>query len=63
MLAIKSINGDDPMPIHCFLGGGTRAHHLTPEVIRDLQKEIQVERGTIAIPTPFKAVYFNGKAV
>lgn len=63
MLAIKSINGDDPIPIHCFFTGGTRAHHLTPEIIRDLQKEIKVEGGTHEIPHPFQAVYFNGKSV
>jgi hypothetical protein len=63
MLAVKGLNGDDAIPIHCFFTGGTRAHHMTPELIRDLQLEITVEGGTHAIPHPFKAVYFNGKAV
>ena len=63
MLAVKALNGDDVIPIHCFFTGGTRAHHMTPELIRDLQKELKVEGGTHAIPTPFKAVYFNGKSV
>lgn len=61
MEAVKMANGDKPIPIHLFLGGGTRARDLTPELIAGIKGRLQAERSKRIVTSPFEKVYANGK--
>jgi hypothetical protein len=37
MLAIKQLEGDDPVEVHLLLKNEWRARHLTPDMIKELQ--------------------------
>jgi hypothetical protein len=63
MIAIKKIMGDALIPIHLILGGGDRARHLTPELIKILKAGVRSERVGRLIEHPFGAVYVDGKKV
>ena len=60
MEAVKMANGDKPVPIHLFLSGGTRARHLTPEIIAGIKGRLQAERSKHIVTAPFEKVYVNG---
>lgn len=61
MLAVKQLNGDEPVPIHLFLNGGLRARDLTPDLIAAIKGRMQVERSPTVINSPFEGLYVNGK--
>lgn len=62
MKAIMMANGDNPIPVHVFLGGGMRARHLTPELIAALKGRIQVEGSSRVVNSPFEGVFVSGQA-
>lgn len=63
MMVVKMSNGDEPVPIHVLLGGGTRARHLTPELIAAIKGRIQVEGSKRIVMSPFEKMYVNGVQV
>ena len=40
MLAIQQVEGDEPVEVHLFPSHGMRARHLTPEIIKHLQRSM-----------------------
>jgi hypothetical protein len=65
MQAIEWTNGDEPVPIHIFLGGGTRARHLKGNdmLIAKIKGRLMAEGGKKIVMSPFEEVFLEGKLV
>ncbi len=52
MMAIQKLEGDDPVEVHLLPKGGLRARHLTPDVVKELQKGLVNQEGNRLINGP-----------
>jgi hypothetical protein len=65
MQAIEWANGDEPVPVHIFLGGGTRARHLEGNdmLIAKIKGRLMAEGGKRIVMSPIEEMFLNGKQV
>lgn len=47
MVAVKELEGDDPIEVHIFLAQGMRRRHLTDAKLRDMQRIIISQDGDV----------------
>ncbi len=52
MLAIQKLEGDEPVEVHLFFGGGTRSRHLTQRIRKELVMGLTNQSGTRYITGP-----------
>jgi hypothetical protein len=54
MIAVRKVEGDDPIEVHLFFRDGLRHRHLTDEIIQQLDQQLAPERGLQpAFPGPY----------
>jgi hypothetical protein len=69
MVAIQMANGDEPVPVHCFLRNGLRGDCLTEKMegyatrVKELTAGCFAQGTTRYIRHPFQSVYAKGKKV
>jgi tRNA-dihydrouridine synthase len=54
MLAIKKIEGDNPVEVHIFINGDVKKRHLTREMIEELEVALINEIGKLVVGNLFE---------
>jgi hypothetical protein len=63
MRMVRSVNGDEPIPVHFFLRGGLRARDVTRDMADEVKQGVKAEGTGRLIKNPVSKIWIQGKEI
>lgn len=61
MRMVRSVNGDEPIPVHFFPSGGMRSRDITKDMVEEVKQGIFAEQSERVVKNPVSKIYVDGR--